>query len=717
MRKLLAFIFLLLSVAFFSKTQAQTVIYVDSSNTSINQDGQTWATAYNDFQLAIDTSNIGDSIFVAKGTYLPILGQSFSMKDSVKLFGGFSVLDSSFYLRDWEINKTILKGNGSRVIDNRFDSLSLAAVIDGFAITGGIGNDFGGGMYNSYSSPTISNVVFSRNIINNRGGAIYNNNSSPTLTNVIFFDNRGTLGGAMYNNHSSPKIINTIFKNNRATSYTYPGGGGLCNNYFSSPTLVDVVFIDNKSKAMGGGMGNKSNSSPRLINVIFINNKSDALGGGMGNIDNSSPVLKNVVFSNNETRLEGGGMFNENSSPNLKNVTFSNNKCTETQYSAGGGIFSNGRSYITIRNVIFWGNYALIKEDFFEWGSPSSIEYSYTQLAISGIGNIKDSIDPFINSANPAGADGIFMTADDGLQLSCSSAAVNAGSNTYISINDTADISGAPRIVGLNVDMGAYENTSIGSSQSITACDKYFWSQTDMTYTSSGIYHDTISNASICDSVITLFLTIKKSSADTINITSCNRYTWPITNITYLNSGHYSDTIPITANCDSIVTINLNINKVNTTVINNETNLTAIAKPATFQWLNCDSNFIVIKGATSSNFIPTKNGNYAVQVTQNNCRDTSKCYNLTKVGLVENIFSKNLTIYPNPTNGIFTIDFGQTYRKVNIRLTDLTGKVIKEETVSQASIINMQTVEAKGVYFLHINDENGNTAIIKLIKR
>ena len=717
-KKLLPFSILLLTLLINIKLQAQSVIYVDSSNVNGMQNGQTWATAYNDFQLAIDTSNAGDSIFVAKGIYLPDTTESFTMKDSVKIFGGFSAIDSTFSQRDWENNLTILKGNGNRVINNRFDSLSLAAVIDGFTITGGYVIDFGGGMYNSYSSPTISNVIFLRNIISNRGGAMYNSQSSPILKNVKFIDNKGSLGGAMYNNHSSPEILNTTFKNNRATSSSYPGGGGLCNNYSSSPTLVNVLFIDNKSKAMGGGMGNKSNSSPRLINVMFINNKSDALGGGMGNIYNSSPVLENVVFSNNETRLQGGGMFNEDSSPNLKNVTFYNNKCTETQFSAGGGIYNNGNFSITISNAIFWGNSALIEKDFFEWGSPSTIEYSYTQSAISGIGNIKDTIDPFINSANPAGADGLFMTADDGLQLACSSAAINAGSNAFVSANDTTDIVGAYRIIGNTVDMGAYENTSIGSNQSVTACDTYFWPEANMSYTLSGIYRDTVSNVSNCDSVITLYLTIKKSSADTINITSCNRYTWPMTNITYLNSGYYSDTIATSkANCDSVVTINLNITKADTAVINNETSLTATAKSATFKWLNCDSNFIVIKGATSSNFIPTKNGSYAVQVTQNNCMDTSKCYNLTKVGLVENIFSKNLTIYPNPTNGIFKIDFGQTYRKINIRLTDLTGKVIKEETVSQASIIYIEAGEAKGIYILQINDGNGNTAIIKLIKK
>ena len=40
----------------------------------------------------------------------------------------------------------------------------------------------GGGMYNDYSSPIISDCVFSGNSASGFGGGIYNNNSTLTIT-------------------------------------------------------------------------------------------------------------------------------------------------------------------------------------------------------------------------------------------------------------------------------------------------------------------------------------------------------------------------------------------------------------------------------------------------------------------------------------------------------------------------------------------------------
>ena len=43
-------------------------------------------------------------------------------------------------------------------------------------------------MYNSSSSPTLSNVIFSENWALNSGGGMYNGSvSNPVLTNVTFF--------------------------------------------------------------------------------------------------------------------------------------------------------------------------------------------------------------------------------------------------------------------------------------------------------------------------------------------------------------------------------------------------------------------------------------------------------------------------------------------------------------------------------------------------
>lgn len=76
------------------------------------------------------------------------------------------------------------------------------------------------------SSPTIANCIFSKNK-GSSAGAIYNlgaenGNSSPSITNCTFYSNRALVGGAVYSNASdetgtsSPLITNCIFYKNTA---------------------------------------------------------------------------------------------------------------------------------------------------------------------------------------------------------------------------------------------------------------------------------------------------------------------------------------------------------------------------------------------------------------------------------------------------------------------------------------------------------------------
>ena len=79
----------------------------------------------------------------------------------------------------------------------------------------------------------------------------------------------------------------------------------------------------------------------------------------------------------------------------------------------------------------------------------------------------------------------------------------------------------------------------------------------DETYSVSGIYNDTIANAGGCDSILTINLTINNNTTATISEVACGSYTVPSGDETYTVAGTYMDTIPNAAMCDSIITINL----------------------------------------------------------------------------------------------------------------------------------------------------------------
>ena len=88
----------------------------------------------------------------------------------------------------------------------------------------------------------------------------------------------------------------------------------------------------------------------------------------------------------------------------------------------------------------------------------------------------------------------------------------------------------------------------------------------------------------------------------------------------------------------------------------------------------------------------------------------------TALSLVENSNSNsNVKIFPNPTNGYFSIDLGETYNAVTITITDLNGKVIQSNTYNESQLLNLKLEEPAGVYLLMIESENKET-LIRLIK-
>ena len=78
-------------------------------------------------------------------------------------------------------------------------------------------------------------------------------------------------------------------------------------------------------------------------------------------------------------------------------------------------------------------------------------------------------------------------------------------------------------------------------------------------YTESGAYTKTLQNIYECDSVVTLHLEVRSPAYAEQSITSCDSYTW--NGETYTTSGDYTYTTTGSNGCDSITTLHLTINK------------------------------------------------------------------------------------------------------------------------------------------------------------
>lgn len=260
---------------------------------------------------------------------------------------------------------------------------------------------------------------------------------------------------------------------------------------------------------------------------------------------------------------------------------------------------------------------------------------------------------------------------------------------------------------------------STSNTISESSCDTYTWPLNSNTYTSTGTYVDTIINVGGCDSIITLNLTINNSVAGTEIRTECYSYTWIDGNTYTVDTVGATHTIGGGAanGCDSLVTLDLtitNVSDVTTSVFG--TTISANNANATYQWLDCDNNNSIIANETGQSFTATANGNYAVELTENGCVDTSACAAITTVGILENTFGENLLIYPNPTTGDFSIDLGASYENAQVKITDASGKLINSKSITQSQILNLSIHEPRGIYIVSVQAGDKKT-VIRLIKQ
>ncbi|MEQ8908015.1 MAG: T9SS type A sorting domain-containing protein [Vicingaceae bacterium] len=210
-------------------------------------------------------------------------------------------------------------------------------------------------------------------------------------------------------------------------------------------------------------------------------------------------------------------------------------------------------------------------------------------------------------------------------------------------------------------------------------------------------------------------ISICQHSRDSINAFGCQYYISP--GGKFFNApGTYLDTIINQSGCDSLLTINLQLNQLSTAVTtgNQGNSLQANAnQTASYQWLDCNNNYSPIQGATSAIFVPTQNGSYAVEVTQTSCKDTSSCHQILSVGLNEGYNTQKISLYPNPSRGTFFLNGLENQTSVACSIYNLSGKLIHQFTLNAQKQFKLD--EAEGIYFLQIQLKNGSLIRKKLV--
>lgn len=266
----------LLSLFFALSIQGQ--VYVNQNATGLNN-GTSWTDAYQNLDTAIAHSSNYDSIWVAKGVYIPgdsvDRTASFFINKSIYIYGGFEGIETQLSQRNIEANPTILSGeigNTSAVTDNLCNVVTVGnhnSILDGFSITKAYCEShllqfIGGSLTIKNGSIWIKNCTFYDNYAY-EGGAIYvDSDFSVRITNSKFISNTADYGGAIYTVTSNITVLGCLFHNNTATYY-----GGVNYQYNSTSLFGNCTFVNNGSVVYSQLSGNCE-----LRNSILVDNNN-----------------------------------------------------------------------------------------------------------------------------------------------------------------------------------------------------------------------------------------------------------------------------------------------------------------------------------------------------------------------------------------------------------------------------------------------------------
>lgn len=202
-------------------------------------------------------------------------------------------------------------------------------------------------------------------------------------------------------------------------------------------------------------------------------------------------------------------------------------------------------------------------------------------------------------------------------------------------------------------------------------------------------------------------------SSSSIMQTACNTFT--LNGHTYYSSGIYTPIVANATGCDSVITLNLTINTVNASVSQDGNLLAASDSNAVYQWVNCSNGNVIILGQTGQNYTVTQSGDYAVIITRNGCSDTSECYHISVSDIDENSLTNGVIIYPNPFSSQTTIGFSQEQKGTHLKITDVLGNELKTINFTGKQLILDRKEMSPGIYLLELTDQNHNKVNRKII--
>jgi hypothetical protein len=442
-------ILIIILFTYFNSTAA--TIYVNSSATGSNN-GISWNNAYTNLQEALSNAIFGDQIWVASGTYKTTTTTdrtlSFSMRNGVNLYGGFSGVETAINQRNISLNPTTLSGDIGAFGDNsdntntilKVISITSGLTIDGFRIISGRGSGCAGiALNNNTGIININNCFFFDNFGGTSGAIFlaYQGNYTVNVLNCDFISNI-SVNGVIFTDTSNNNlnVIDCRFRGSVS-------GGVTVLDFLGANLTVDKCIVTNNTATQTGLFYIDANSSAKISNSLFVGNSYKESAILFYSSSSAIQIAENITVAHNKK-------------------TFSTNDFYTSIYSINGVakvynsiIFENTNSSNNIQ--INFGNQ-----------SGNIVENSIVENGYATGTNILITNPLFTNPNNLISAP--FDCSNYDYSLQSNSQGINFGNNNFVT--KTQDIIGNTRIQQTNVDLGAYENIGNLSIEESTYINK-----------------------------------------------------------------------------------------------------------------------------------------------------------------------------------------------------------------------------------------------------
>ena len=194
-------------------------------------------------------------------------------------------------------------------------------------------------------------------------------------------------------------------------------------------------------------------------------------------------------------------------------------------------------------------------------------------------------------------------------------------------------VNGCDSIVTLTLSVNPIENTTLSAA----ICDGTTYTENGFNVSEAGTYTQNLQTINGCDSIVTLNLTINPVESTNLTAAICEGTTYTENGFNASEAGTYTQNLQTVNGCDSIVTLNLSINPVADTTI-----AAAICEGEIYY----ENGFMASREGTHTQIFQTDNG-------------------------CDSVVTLNLTVYPAYQMGIgAVIHEGETYEEYGFNVNE-----------------------------------------------